>query len=120
MKSGIIKVFRFSEGWAIIAPDEPGPDVFLHFSQIVDPRVRDRMCIGLQVLYNPVKDAKGWKAYDCRSDIYFTWVELPKEICCGNEVAVRDERDGTVEVFQSKLSARAWMTLRRGQHVVCR
>lgn len=114
MKSGIVKVYRQAQGYAIIAPDEPGPDVFLHFSAIIDRKVLDRMCVGLPVIYEAEQDKRGWKATRCWADVAFTWLDLPASNECQWTVAVRDDRNGTVECFFDKPSARAWMTLRRG------
>ena len=117
IKSGVIKLFRTEKGFAIIAQDDGGPDVFLHFSSIVDVRIREQMCVGLPVVFEIEKGPKGFIAQNCRADIKFTWMDLPAELLGGVEVAVRDDRDGTVEVFFDKNSARAWMTLRRGQKI---
>jgi len=56
MATGTIKWFNAAECYGFIVPDEPGPDVFVHQSQIVSGRVPRE---GQKVRYEVKTSPKG-------------------------------------------------------------
>lgn len=62
------EVFRYepSKGYGFIKPDEGGPDVFLHISQLVHGQDPDRLKPHERVTYQVTQDSKGSKAMHIR------------------------------------------------------
>lgn len=119
MKTGMIKVYRISQGYAIIKQDDGGPDVFAHFTAL-DDVVRSRLMTGLPVMFEYFQDEKGLKASRVWIDIDFTWMDLPADLCGGNRHAVRDDRNGAVQVFPTKDLALKWVIERRENRIAIR
>ncbi len=59
--TGRVKWFNAEKGFGFITPDEPGPDLFAHDSQIERPGPRE-LADGQRVEFETVKGAKGPQA----------------------------------------------------------
>jgi cold shock protein len=62
------RIFRYErdKGYGFITPDEGGPDVFLHVSQLMAGEDPNRLQKGAGVAYRVQQDAKGLKATHVR------------------------------------------------------
>lgn len=62
MPTGRVKWFNESKGFGFILPDEQGPDLFVHRSEVQGEPLRD----GEAVEFEQVKGPKGLKAIGVR------------------------------------------------------
>ena len=69
-KTGVVKWFNDSKGWGFISQDDNGPDVFVHFSQIIkkESQVFLSLTEGEEVTYDLVDGPKGLTANNVRSE----------------------------------------------------
>lgn len=59
--TGIVKRWEEERGFGFATPDQPGKDVFVHFSQIVGAGFK-KLSPGQRVEFDVVKTAKGLEA----------------------------------------------------------
>ena len=61
MSKGIVKYFNDYKGWGFISSEEPGPEVYVHYTAI-NMKGFKTLKEGQQVLYELAKSEKGLKA----------------------------------------------------------
>ena len=59
---GTVKLYRAEREFGFIAPDDGGPDIFVHANTLAMSRI-DGLVRGDQVEYEKVPDNRGFQAY---------------------------------------------------------
>jgi len=62
LERGVVKFYRAAQEYGFIAPDDGGPDIFVH-ARTLEMSALDTLRTGDRVEYEKRRDNRGWQAY---------------------------------------------------------